>query len=103
ERMADSKQGSAPGAPAGSAFDAVEAGPTPAAGVPARLDAATTHHPSVDALRDRFGAAVHHHEVSAGDQHVVYVDASRNREILAWLKDDPGQHYDLLADVTAVD
>jgi NADH-quinone oxidoreductase subunit C len=23
--------------------------------------------------------------------------------MLAWLKDDPGQHYDLLADVTAVD
>ena len=50
-----------------------------------------------------FAAAVLHHEVSAGDQHVVYLQASRNREILAWLRDDPGQHYDLLADVTGVD
>ena len=92
-----------PPKPAGSALDAVEAGPASAAALPARLDATSLHHPSVDALRARFGRAVLHHEVSAGDQHVVYLDAARNFEILGWLKDDPGQHYDLLADVTAVD
>jgi NADH-quinone oxidoreductase subunit C len=86
-----------------SALDAVEAGPAPAAAAPVRLDTAITPHPSVDALRRRFGGAIHHHETTAGDQHVVYVDASRNREILGWLKSDPAQHYDLLADVTGVD
>ena len=92
-----------PPKPAGSALDAVEAGPASTAALPARLDATSLHLPSVDALRARFGSAVLHHEVSAGDQHVVYLDAKRNREILGWLKDDPAQHYDLLADVTAVD
>ena len=60
-------------------------------------------HPTVDALRERFGGSVEHHEISAGDQHVVYIEAGRNREILGWLKQDPAQHYDLLVDVTAVD
>ena len=64
---------------------------------------ATVSHPTVDALRERFGGSVEHHEISAGDQHVVYIEAGRNREILGWLKQDPAQHYDLLADVTAVD
>ena len=86
-----------------SALDAVEAGPSAPPGAPVRLDDASASHPSVDALRARFGDAVRHHEVSAGDQHVVYVDAARNREILGWLRDDRAAHYDLLADVTAVD
>jgi NADH-quinone oxidoreductase subunit C len=60
-------------------------------------------HPSVQRLQARFGDALHHHEISAGDQHVVFVDASRNREVLAWLRDDPAESYDFLADVTAVD
>lgn len=60
-------------------------------------------HPSIEALRDRFGEAVLHHEVSAGDQTVVHVDPSRNLEIVGWLKEDPGQHYEFLADLTAVD
>ena len=60
-------------------------------------------HPSVSRLQARFGDALHHHEINAGDQHVVFVDAGRNREVLAWLKDDPAESYDFLADVTAVD
>ena len=92
-----------PPGPKGSALDAVEAGPALTPGLPARLEPTSLDHPSVHALRARFGAALLHHEVSAGDQHVVYVDAERNREILGWLRDDPGQHYDLLADVTGVD
>jgi NADH-quinone oxidoreductase subunit C len=85
------------------ALDAVDAGPQSAPGAAVRLGATSASHPSVDALRQRFSSAIHHHEVSAGDQHVVYVDAARNREILGWLKSDPAQHYDLLADVTGVD
>jgi NADH-quinone oxidoreductase subunit C len=98
--MADQSK---PQAPSGSALDAVDAGPAAAPALPVRLQGTGLHHPSVDALRARFGPAVLHHEVSAGDQHVVYVEASRNREILQWLQEDPGQHYDLLADVTGVD
>ena len=97
--MTDHPKSPAPG----SAFDAVETGPTAAAQLPTRLEATRLHHPSVDALRARFGAAVLHHEISAGDQHVVYVDPARSREILRWLKEEPDQHYDFLADVTAVD
>jgi NADH-quinone oxidoreductase subunit C len=66
-------------------------------------DEKDTGHPSVTALQERFGGAIFRHEVSAGDQHVVFVDPSRNVEILEWLKEDPDQHYDFLADVTAVD
>jgi NADH-quinone oxidoreductase subunit C len=60
-------------------------------------------HASVDALRDRFGEAMLRHEVTAGDEHVVYIPHERNLEVLGWLKDDPSQRYDFLADLTAVD
>jgi len=60
-------------------------------------------HPTVSALGDEFGSAVLRHLVSAGDEHVVYVEAERGGEGLAWLKEDPSQRYDLLRDVTAVD
>ena len=86
-----------------SALDAVEAGPAAAADPAVRLEVSGARHPSVDALREGFGASILHHELTAGDQHVVYIDAARNLEILGWLRDDPAQRYDLLADVTAVD
>jgi len=89
-----------------SGLDAIDEGPVPsdaagptAAGAPADPGG----HPSVAALIARFGQAILHHEVSAGDQHVVHVDPARTLEILGWLRDDPGHRYDLLADVTAVD
>ena len=88
-----------------SPFDAVEQGPEESggpAGTP-RASGDPTEHPSVMALQGRFGSAIVHHEVQAGDQHVVFVDAAQNREVLAWLKDDAEQRYDLLVDVTAVD
>ena len=90
----------------GSAFDAVERGPGTSdspTGTPRGRDGDPAGHPSVTALQSRFGATVLHHEVQAGDQHVVFVDAARNTEVLEWLKDDPEQRYDLLVDVTAVD
>ncbi len=60
-------------------------------------------HPSVAALRARFDDAILHHVVMAGDEHVVYLPAERVIEILGWLKRDPSQAYDFLADLTAVD
>jgi len=60
-------------------------------------------HPTVEALRERFGDAIRRYKIASGDQHVVYIDPSRTVEILGFLKNDPEQHFDLLADVTAVD
>lgn len=90
-----------------SGLDAVAGGPEPSdreddavRRTPAGDEAS---HPTVSALREQFSDAVVHHEVAAGDEHVVFVDPDRNVEVLGWLKDDPDQHYDLLVDVTAVD
>lgn len=58
--------------------------------------------PSVVALRSQFGSAVERHVVSSG-QTVVYVNRERLHDALAWLKDTPGQEYNYLTDVTAVD
>jgi len=60
-------------------------------------------HPSVQALMARFGDAIVRHRVNAGDQHVVWVDAARSHEILAWLRDDGEHLYDMMSDVTGVD
>lgn len=57
---------------------------------------------SVAALRAAFGAAVERDDRICGDT-VVWVSAGRAREILAWLRDTPGQEYNYLVDVTAVD
>ena len=88
-----------------SGLDAVEAGPgsSDGAGDVAVDGGAAPEHPTVEALRERFGDAILRHEVTAGDQHVVYVDPERNVEILRWLKEDEEQRYDFLRDVTAVD
>ncbi len=40
--------------------------------------------------------------VSCGDT-IVYLDAARVREVLRWLKETPGQQYNYLVDVTAVE
>lgn len=87
-------------------LDAIDEGPIPSDAIgpaPAGMPADKTSHPSVAALFDRFGAAILHHEVSAGDEHVVHVEPSSNLEILRWLRDDPAHRYDLLRDVTGVD
>ncbi len=82
----------------------LEAGPEGTAGAETpRAAAAEEGHPSVTALRERFGDAILHHELHAGDEHVVFLAAERNAEILRWLRDDPDQRYDYLADLTAVD
>ena len=58
--------------------------------------------PSVEGLRARFPGAVQRAVVSCGDT-IVYVDAARAHELLAWLRDDPSQQFDYLTDITAVE
>jgi len=60
-------------------------------------------HPTVEALRSRFGEAIGRHEVVAGDEHILYIDPARSLEVLQWLRDEPEQRYDFLQDLTAID
>src|SRR5215208_942859 len=62
----------------------------------------TTTSPSVPALRAEFGSAIERQLVSCG-QSIVYVSRDRSHDVLAWLKDTPGQEFNYLTDVTAVD
>ena len=62
----------------------------------------STLSPSVPALRSQFGPSVERHLVSSG-QTIVYVSGERSHDVLAWLKDTPGQEFNYLTDVTAVD
>jgi NADH-quinone oxidoreductase subunit C len=87
-------------------LDALDQGPARAAGETVEKPPQAGDlppHPTVDALRDAFGEAILRHEVVAGDEHIVYIGPEQSREILTWLRDDPGSKYDLLRDVTAID
>jgi NADH-quinone oxidoreductase subunit C len=53
-------------------------------------------------LSARFGSALLRTWSSCGDD-IVEVEGSRAHEILQWLRDTPGQQFDYLVDVTAVD
>jgi NADH-quinone oxidoreductase subunit C len=89
-----------------SGLDAVDEGPVPSDGAEPQETGSSgdaADHPSVESLFGRFGDAVVRHRVSAGDQHVVWMDPARNLEILTWLRDDPEQLYDMCSDVTAID
>ena len=89
-----------------SGFDLVAAGggvAQPDAGETSRHESVPPGNPSVTALRERFPEAVLRNEICAGDEDVVYVAPARVVEILRWLHDEPDQHYDHLADLTAVD
>jgi NADH-quinone oxidoreductase subunit C len=57
---------------------------------------------SVEGLRAAFGPAILAHQVRCGDT-IVLVARDRAHEILAWLRDTPGQQFDYLTDITAVD
>jgi NADH-quinone oxidoreductase subunit C len=59
-------------------------------------------NPTAAALRSRFGDAIRRIDVVWGET-TVYVARERLLEIVRWLHDDPEQHYDYLADVTAVE
>lgn len=89
-----------------SAFDAIEDGPTSSDPVRApapRFPAVESDHPSIEALGRKFGDAILGQRETAGDQHVVWIDPTRNLDILTWLKDDPDQAYDMMSDVTGLD
>jgi NADH-quinone oxidoreductase subunit C len=58
--------------------------------------------PSVSALQEAFGPAIERPLVSC-DQTIVYISQDRSHDVLAWLKDTPGQEFNYLTDVTAVD
>lgn len=73
------------------------------AGAASFTEAEPGSHPSVDAMRAKFGDVVLSHVIMAGDEHVVYVATERNLEVLRWLKEEYQQRYDLLKDVTAID
>jgi NADH-quinone oxidoreductase subunit C len=57
---------------------------------------------SVLALRQRFGDSIGNARESSGQLWVVIAN-DRAHEILAWLRDDPGQQFNYLCDVTAVE
>jgi NADH-quinone oxidoreductase subunit C len=59
-------------------------------------------NPSVEALRQQFGAAVRRVDVVWGETTVV-IDPARVHDAIQWLHDDPSQRYDYLSDVTAVE
>jgi len=87
-------------------FDAVALGPQRAsdqADTPKPPPVTAPDHPSVTALKGKFGDAILRHDVVAGSQHIVFVPPERNLEVLTWLKEDPDQSFDLLRDVTGVD
>jgi NADH-quinone oxidoreductase subunit C len=58
--------------------------------------------PSVSAMRAEFGPAIERHLVSSGDT-IVYLARDRAHDILAWLKETPGQEFNYLTDITAVE
>ncbi len=63
---------------------------------------ATAPSPSVAALEAAFGPAVLRHAVWCGDT-IVWADRAAAHDMLAWLKTTPGQEFNYLTDVTAVD
>lgn len=59
-------------------------------------------NPTVEALRAAFGDAIGRAAESCGDT-IVYVARERVRDVMRWLRDTPGQEYDYLVDLTAVE
>lgn len=76
------------------------ASPSPATGE--RQVSPTPVSSSIAALREKFGTAIERHQVSCGDT-IVFVSRERAHEVLAWLKETPGQEFNYLTDVTAVE
>jgi NADH-quinone oxidoreductase subunit C len=59
-------------------------------------------NPTAAALAERFPFALDRVTVIWGET-VVFVKANVLYEVMQWLRDDPGQQYDFLSDVTAVE
>ena len=60
-------------------------------------------NPSLDALRATFGTAIGRSTVARDGETVVFVDPAKLRDVMRWLRDTPGQTYNYLVDVTAVE
>jgi NADH-quinone oxidoreductase subunit C len=60
-------------------------------------------NPSVDALRATFGNAIGRALVARDDETIVVVQRDTLLDVMRWLRDTPGQVYDYLVDVTAVE
>ena len=65
----------------------------------APLDGDAADHPSIRALRDRFGDGVRRVERDALGYPVVWIDPRLNADVLRFLRETPDQSYDLLADI----
>ncbi|MGH7542203.1 MAG: NADH-quinone oxidoreductase subunit C, partial [Gemmatimonadota bacterium] len=68
-----------------------------------RTEEDVSAHPSVRALRERFGEAVRRVTRDALGYPVAWVDPNRNLELLTFLKQATSQSYDLLVDLMGVD
>ena len=58
---------------------------------------------TVEALRTTFGDAIGRADVARDGETIVVVRADRLADVMRWLRDTPGQTYDYLVDVTAVE
>jgi NADH-quinone oxidoreductase subunit C len=59
-------------------------------------------NPTATALAEKFPDAVQRSEVVWGET-VVFITPDSVPQVMRWLHDDPGQRYDFLSDVTAVE
>lgn len=57
---------------------------------------------TLNPLRSQFGAGIARVTASCGDT-IVYVTRESVHDVLAWLKETPGQDFDYLTDITAVE
>ena len=60
-------------------------------------------NPTVEALRAAFGTAIGRASVARDGETIVYVRPDRLTDVMQWLRDTPGQRYDYLVDVTAIE
>ncbi|MEO7367724.1 MAG: NADH-quinone oxidoreductase subunit C [Gemmatimonadaceae bacterium] len=84
-----------------SAGSALESGPAPVSlrNLPHR---GGQPNASAEEIASRFPGAVLRSEVIWGDTN-VYLTSGAIAEVMQWLHDDPGQRYDYLSDITAVE
>jgi NADH dehydrogenase I D subunit len=68
-----------------------------------RAEGDLLEHPTIQALRERFGETLRDVRADALGYPVARIDADQNHEVLRFLRDDPDQAFDLLADITGVD
>jgi NADH-quinone oxidoreductase subunit C len=84
------------------AGSALPPGSTPAATQRGLAHRGGDANPSAAALKEKFGAAVKNVVVGWGETTVI-VDNAAAHDVIAFLKNDPGQRYDYLSDVTGVE